>query len=180
MRLKGLSDAAMRRVAALDTWRNLDSDIEDALQHQMVELDLPNGVLDPSFFDIKKVESFDYRVLMENYAPDVFGGWGFGEFLESGYSAEEIEDELASFRGDDWAGLVLNEWLVEGFPAIVVIDGFPDELSEHLVDEELQDYAIVFNEISDGRGRASAAYGFGIETLPAVILTPKNLYEGEW
>ena len=169
----GISDKGLRRIAALlDPWRSAKYDIKAALEHMSVIFGLSQ--LDISLFDIEQIPDYDYKSLYEKLSYNWDEGWVFGEL--SNLTEEQQYVELSTFRGEDWAENL--KYLEEGFPAIVVIQGFPEEHSRFLEEDE-KEQAEFYEDIGDGQGRCALAYALGIESLPAIILTPKHPFENE-
>ena len=166
MRLKGISQKGLQRIAQSlsDPWQNMESDIQDALYHVENSLMLDFGTLDIDMFNVSKDPSYDYSILVEGQG---WSEWDRGELMAWGQFNPNMADELDGYRE------MAPTWPEEGFPAIIVVDGIPSEIFDNL-DGDNKEYASGYLDIADGRGRSSVAYGMGLETLPAVILTPRN------
>lgn len=81
----------------------------------------------------------------------------------AGLSQQEKVEQLADFRGPEWAERA-SRWLKTGIPPIVVISTpDPEDGIEH-------------TQIGDGRGRVNFAIAFGLK-LPTWKLTYKGLQE---
>jgi len=130
----------------------LSSDIQDAIEHLRVSVDIPNNFLiSTEMFDISYHPSFDYTTTGDDLSS--WPEWADGELL--GFSEEEAASEVVGFRGRNWAKMA-ERWLQGKFPHIVIID------------------AGNFHEISDGRGRVSLAIGLSLKSLPAITMTLKD------
>ena len=130
----------------------LSSDINDAINHLRVSIDIPNDFpITTSMFDISYHPSFDFKSTNDDLS--AWSEWSEGELLE--LSEEDRENEIAGFRGKNWFEIA-TKWLQDEFPHIVIINTGN------------------FYEISDGRGRVSLAIGLGIKSLPAIVMSLKN------
>lgn len=140
---------------ALDPFRNADQDIRDALEMADVGFGTdPNTQFTYQRQDLVPV----VKVLTyDDYSS--WGEWEPGELAE--LEDWELRDELVSFRGEAWADKALG-WLDFGIPAVIVLDGLPEHLSEDVV-----------VGVGDGRGRLSFAVGMNIEHVPVIWVRPK-------
>lgn len=133
------------------SFRNARGDIEHALDHVS---DFAIEPLSLEDFGIKKVDCLKLDRLWKH---DDLSGWL--EF-EEGELAELDQDdllrELSEFRGAKWARMALK-WLDDGVPAIVAV------ATPEIV------------EIGDGRGRVNFAIGMGLDCIPAIIMTHKDV-----
>lgn len=135
----------------LDPYRNQEHDVLEALDHATDGGAI--GSMDPADWTIKRAVSVPVAEVLNYDDYSSWGEWEVGELQE--LDRDELEAELKSFRGDDWAQRALA-WLDDGIPAVVVT---------------LDDAA--FEGVSDGRGRLSFAVGMGIENVPVVWVTKK-------
>ena len=125
-------------------YRNADSDIADACEYvgEMLGTEPPEFEVSEGRLPLDEVLEWD------DYGS--WGEWSEGELVPMTW--DEVRDELASFRGDEWASEALH-WLDDGIPAIVLA--------------ELDDGTRM---IADGRGRTSFAVGFNFKSVPVLIM----------
>ena len=146
------------KFAKLDPFRNMEHDIEEAIDHVSDFLYLKDQKdlkeIPIEWLNIQKVENFPIRDL-----------WDY-EDINSWLDTEKNELKLKS-KNDRIRFLKLLRgshaisWIQDGIPAIVLIDFAENRF------------------VGDGRGRINFAVGMGFETVPVVILTLKLEFQDE-
>lgn len=133
-----------------DPFRNLPQDTRDAMQHaEQMDENVPDYK-----WHITKSRNMSLGSILALDDISSWGEWAFGEL--KGLDPDELFDAMRSFRGLKWAETA-STWLRDGFPAVVVIET-PE-----------------YTGVSDGRGRASLAYGLGLKSIPAVLMKAERL-----
>ena len=131
----------------LSPYRNSEQDIADALEYAAGSFDdwpkEPRLDMKLGIWSLSKILNYD------DYSS--WGAWRSGELRE----AEDLEEELSSFRGSVWAAKAIR-WTKDGVPAIVLIKS---------------PYGV---GIADGRGRVSFAVGMGLPSLHVIHIIGKK------
>ena len=114
------------------------------------------------------INDFDIKYLGMLSAEDLYyyDSLDWKDFEEEelvGLSKEEIHDELAGFRGEDWADMAMD-WLDSGIPPIVVIEAPDPQEGDMNV------------RIGDGRGRTNFALALDMK-LPVYYMEYMGINE---
>jgi hypothetical protein len=144
------------KFAKLDPFRNVEHDIEEAIDYCSNYVELPNekSLIDIplEWFEISKMEQFPTKDLFKY--EDV-SSW---MYIEPGELKRKSKNEKIKFL-KQIRGIHAVSWLNDGIPAIVLVDFGK------------------YTFIGDGRGRTNFAIGMDLKTVPVVLLVLKSEFE---
>ena len=146
------------KFAKLDPFRNMDHDIEEAIDYcsNYVELIDGKNLIDIplEWFEISKNERFPTKDLFKY--EDV-SSW---IYVEPGELKRKSKNEKIKFLREI-RGTHTISWIDEGIPAIILADFGK------------------YTFIGDGRGRTNFAIGMDLKTVPVVLLKLKSEFEDQ-
>lgn len=134
-------------------------DLRDALEHMGEYVCSDHEFYDPEDFTYEFYPKYPVRDI-----PGDFSSWVEVRREDfKGLSLKEAQEELESFRGEEWAERAIG-WIEEDNIPPIIIAETPD-----------------YEDVADGRGRVNLAIALGLKTLPAwVIKTNKKAPEEDY
>ena len=146
------------KFAKLDPFRNMEHDIEEAIDYCSNYVELPNekSLIDIplEWFEVSKNEQFPTKDLFKY--EDV-SSW---MYIEPGELKRKSKNEKIKFLREI-RGVYASSWIDEGIPAIILVDFGK------------------YTFIGDGRGRTNFAIGMDLKTVPVVLLKLKSDFEDQ-
>jgi hypothetical protein len=149
------------RAAGLDPFRNLRSDLRDALEAASDEAHqgpASHEDLDEQDYSVERFPDVPVEKLLRWTDSSSWCPWAEGELAEILRDGGEdaLREELNGFRGPDWSGRAM-EWLRDGVPAVVFLKDMGG-----------------YEDLCDGRGRVSFMVGMGIDRAAVAVATRKG------
>lgn len=125
----------------------IESDIKDAIQNvQKINNDNYTGKL---CYKIAYKGGMDIDSIISWVSGSFSNHWNSGQLNE--LSGDELFEEIAKFRGSDWAEKAIS-WIEGDFTPLILC------------------YTDKGSFLGDGNGRLSLAIGLGINTLPVIVI----------
>lgn len=142
--------------AKLDPFRNMDHDIEEAIDYCSYNVELADGKslmdIPLEWFEISKIEQFPTKDLFKY---EDISSWLYVELGELKRKSKNEKNKLLT----ELRGIYAIRWSNEGIPAIVLVDFGK------------------YTFMGDGRGRTNFAIGMDLKTVPVVLMKLKSEFE---